>query len=160
MNDKPRTFWFYKRVKIEHPTETVLFHLAAGLGFVFRRFQLIQPDYLITPGPVTNLFPGLGVELVSGTGIVRWQLQAIPADTYSAPRRDRITVKTETAPVDLLAYGVNMTAPFKPRANTVNLFYDINEIINIKISGQEYFSGPGIWGPNYVDFAAEGFYLP
>jgi hypothetical protein len=151
---------FYKRVKVGNQTESLFFELDNGLSYLLRRFILIQPDYGVFAGPLTVGYPGVGVELETNTGAKRWQLDPVPAELYSAPRKDRVTVKTETAPVDLNGYGVNMSAVFKPRAVTLNLFYDVGEIIYVKITGQEYITPPGAWGPDYIDIALDGEYLP
>jgi len=160
--EKPQVHWFYKRVHAQHPTETIYFELSGGLGFLLRRLHLIQPEKITIPGapPTIVGFPGVGLELTAGTGAIRWQLSAIPADLYSAPRRNNVIVKTETAPFDQLAFGVNLSAVFKPRSHTVNLFYDIGELINIKISGMELLTPPGYYCPDYIDIAAEGYYIP
>lgn len=151
----PQVHWFYKRVKVNAPVQLLYFELAGGLAFLLRRFHLMQPDFASGV-----LFPKCGVELTDGTGKLRWQLQAIPADIYSAPRSTGVTVKTETAPQDQSGYGVNLSAIFKPRANTVNLFYDVGEQVNIRISGMEFVAIAGIWGPPYIDIAVEGYYIP
>lgn len=159
--NKPQVHWFYKRVKVGNQVENVYFELASGLAFLLRRFHLMQPDYVkVLPGPVYYGFPGVGIELQSGTGDIRWQLQPIPAQLYSSPRKDGIIVKTETAPADASGFGVNMSANFKPRVNTINLFYDVGETLYIQMTGQQYFNPPGQWGPNYVDIAVEGVYIP
>jgi len=105
-------------------------------------------------------YPRIGVEFTDGTGAVRWQLQPIPAALHSAPRCDGVIVKTETAPYDMTGYGVNLSAVFKPRSNTINLFYDVGEIITCKLTGFEFLSPPAAFCPDYVDLAIEGVYLP
>lgn len=105
-------------------------------------------------------YPQIGVEFIDGTGAIRWQLQALPAQLYSAPRRDGVIVKTEAAPCDMSAYGVNMSAVFKPRSNTINLFYDVGELITCKLTGFEFLTPPAAYCPDYVDIAIEGVYIP
>jgi photosystem II stability/assembly factor-like uncharacterized protein len=105
-------------------------------------------------------YPQIGVEFTDGTGAVRWQLQPIPAKLYSAPRYDGVIVKTEPAPFDQKGYGVNLSAVFKPRSNTINLFYDVGELITCKLSGFEYLAPAGHYCPDYVDIAIEGVYVP
>lgn len=158
--DKPQQHWFHKRVKVNNPVERLSFQIAGGLGFLLRRFHLIQPEYINIPVNQFIKFPLVAVELTDGTGAVRWQLQAIPAQLYSAPRLDNVIMKTETSPFDLLAYGVNMSAVFKPRSNTINLFYDIGENIFIRLSGMELLTPPGYLCPNYIDIAIEGYFIP
>ncbi len=158
--DRPQVHWFFQRVKVLSPVERPYFQLPGGLAFLLRRFHLIQPEYVITAGPVYTGFPNVLAELTDGTGKTRWQLDAIPARLYSAPRLDRVTVKTETAPADQKAYGVNMSAVFKPRANTINLFYDIGENVLIRLSGMEFLAVPGYLCPNYIDICIEGVFIP
>jgi len=158
--DKPQSHWFFKRIKVNAPTYNLFFELAGGLGFLLRRFHIIQPDYIEKPGPVYHVFPSVGIEFTDGTGATRWQLQAIPGELYSAPRKDAVIIKTEPTPADLLAYGVNMSAIFKPRAHTINLFYDIGEQIYIRLSGMEYDSIIAQYKPDYIDIACEGVYIP
>jgi photosystem II stability/assembly factor-like uncharacterized protein len=105
-------------------------------------------------------YPLIGVEFTDGTGAVRYQLQPIPAMLYSAPRYNGVIVKTETAPHDQKGYGVNLSAVFKPRSNTINLFYDVGELITCKLTGFEFMTPPGAFCPDYVDIAIEGVYLP
>lgn len=105
-------------------------------------------------------YPIIGVEFTDGIGKTRWQLQPIPAILYSAPRLNGVIVKTEAAPVDQTGYGVNLSAVFKPRSVTLNLFYDVGEIINCKLTGFEYSVAAGGYTPDYVDIAIEGVYLP
>ena len=105
-------------------------------------------------------YPRIGVEFTDGTGAVRWQLQPIPAALYSAPRCDGVIVKTEAAPCDATGYGVNLSAVFKPRSNTINLYYDVGELITCKLSGFEFMTPPGAFCPDYVDIAIEGVYIP
>ena len=154
-----QSHWFYRRVKVKNPTETLYFELAGGLAFLLRRFHLIQPEYVKLPGPIYVGFPFVGVELIDGTGAIRWQMQAIPAQLYSSPRLENVTVKTETTPADQSGYGVNMSAVWKPRSNTINLFYDVGELINIKLSGMQLLTPPGYHCPNYVDIGVEGVYI-
>lgn len=105
-------------------------------------------------------FPEIGVEFIDGTGKTKWQKDAIQAVLYSAPRREGVIVKTETAPADDKAYGVNMTGIFKPRANTINLYYDVGEKIYVRLKGFQFLNPPGFYCPNFVDFAVEGVYIP
>lgn len=158
--DRPQTHWFYKRIKAANIQEQFYFELGGGLAFLLRRFHLIQPEKVTTAGPVTTGFPIVGAEFIDGTGAVRWQLQAIPANLYSSPRSEGVIIKTETAPADMTGYGVNMSAVFKPRSNTVNLFYDVGELITMKLTGFEMLTPPGYLCPNYVDVAIEGVYIP
>jgi hypothetical protein len=158
MNTK-QTHWFFKRIQVQAPVEIAYFQLAAGYAFLLRRFHLIQPEYIQTAGPVYTGFPRVGVELHDGTGKLRWQLQSIPAEMYSSPRTDGVIVKTETAPFDQTGYGINMSAVFKPRSNTINLFYDTGENIFIRLSGMQLLTPPGFLCPNYIDIAAEGVYI-
>ena len=110
---------------------------------------------------VNNIsYPKIGVEFIDGTGAIRWQLDPIPAELYSAPRYNGVTTKIETAPADDKGYGVNLSAVFKPRSNTVNLFYDLGELITCKLTGFEFLTPPGAWCPDYVDIAVEGVYIP
>ena len=151
---------FFQRIHVTRAVENPYFQLPGGLAFLLRRFHLIQPEYAkVLPGPVYTGFPLVGVELLSGTGSTRFQLQSIPAQVYSAPRFSNVTVKTESAPVDLLAFGVNMSAVFKPRSVTLNLFYDVGENISIRLSGMEYIAALGYLAPNYIDIAAEGVFI-
>jgi hypothetical protein len=69
-------------------------------------------------------------------------------------------MKTETAPADQNAYGVNMSAVFKPRSNTINLFYDIGENVLVRLSGMELLAVPGYLCPNYIDLCIEGVFIP
>ena len=170
-----QSHWFFQRIQVTAPVVEVFFELAGGLAFLLRRFHLIQPEYVRTgafPAYVYTAFPIVGVELTDGTGAIRWQRESIPATLYSAPRLNAenpqnaatpnlngVIVKTETQPADTLAYGVNMSAVFKPRANTVNLFYDIGELIKIRLSGMQFLAAPGYLCPNYIDLAAEGTYV-
>lgn len=158
--ERPQYHPFYKRIKVQRATESISFELASGLGYLLRRFHLMQPDYKIVAGPLTVPFPGVSIELKNGSGSIRKQLQPIPAQLYSAPRKDGITTKTESAPHDLTGYGISFSANFKPRTNTVNLFFDPGETLFIDMTGQQFFPGPGIWGPDYVDIFAEGIYVP
>ena len=158
--EKPQVHWFYKRVKVNNPIELLYFELAGGLSFLLRRFHFIQPEYLETAPGVFQGFPIVGVELTDGTGATRWQLQAIPADLYSAQRREGVILKTENTPCDPSAYGVNMSSVFKPRSNTINLFYNTGENIYIRLSGMELLTPPGYICPNFIDIAAEGVYIP
>lgn len=158
--DRPQSHWFYKRVHATKLYETIYFELAGGLSFLLRRFHFIQPEYVTTAGPVLTGFPIIGAEFIDGTGAVRWQLQPIPSNLYSAPRSNGVIVKTETAPVDQTGFGVNMSAVFKPRSNTVNLFYDVGELVTLKLTGFESLTPPGYICPNYVDLAVEGVYIP
>lgn len=158
--DKPQIHWFYKRIKTANIQEQFYFELGGSLAFLLRRFHLIQPEKITTVGPVITGFPLVGVELIDGTGGIRFQLQAIPANLYSSPRSEGVIMKTETAPADADAYGVNMSAVFKPRSNTVNLFYDVGELITMKLTGFEMLTPPGFLCPNYVDVAIEGVYIP
>ena len=151
---------FFKRVKVQHSVELITFELPGGLAFLFRRFHMIQPEYKIYGGPVTVIHPPVFVELTDGTGATRWQSQAIPALEYSAPRKDGVVVKTETAPVDQSAYGVNLSACFKPRSVTVNLHYDVGENVFIRLSNMLAVIGTPDYSPNYVDIAAEGVFIP
>jgi hypothetical protein len=162
--NKPQIHWFYKRVKVQKARENIYFELASGLAFLLRRFHLMQPETVLIDA-VWRLFPGVGIELLDGTGAIRWQLQPIPAQLYSAPRKDGIIIKQESNPHDQTGYGVNMSANFKPRTNTVNLYYDVGEQIFIDMTGQEYYDTSidlrlNQWMPNYVDLAVEGVYLP
>ena len=158
--EKAQSHWYYKRVQVNAPTYNLFFELPGGLSFLLRRFHLIQPDYKTLPGPAYLVFPSVGVELTDGTGAIRWQKDAIPAQLYSAPRRNGVIMKTETAPADITGYGVNMSAIFKPRAQTINLFYDIGEQIFIRLSGMEYNAAAAQWTPDYIDLAAEGVLIP
>ena len=159
--ERPSSFWFYKRVKISSPKDTIFFDFATGLGFLMRSFIIMQPDHKVVAGPLTLGFPGVGIELENGSGEVRWQKDAIPAALYSSPRKDAIITKTETAPVDATGYGVSMSATIhKPRQNLVNLYYEPGETIIIRISGQEFITPPGIWGPDFVDILVLGYYIP
>jgi len=137
---------------------TLFFELPGGLAFLLRRFHLIQPDYT-TIALVDYIFPPVNIELTDGTGAIQWQYNAIPADLYSSPRRNGVIIKTETTPADASGYGVNMGCPFKNRAKTVNLFYDIGENIKMRITGMEYNAAAAIYTPNYIDIAAEGVFL-
>jgi hypothetical protein len=105
-------------------------------------------------------YPKLGVEFIDGTGAIRWQLQALPAELYSSPRYNGVVVKTETAPYDNTGFGVNLSAVFKPRSNTINLFYDVGELVTCKLTGFEFLTPPGNFCPDYVDIAIEGVYIP
>jgi len=156
----PQTHWFFKRVHTANPVEMVYFELAGGMAYLLRRFHIIQPEYIKQAGPIYTGYPKVGVELYDGTGKLRWQLQSIPAEQYSSPRIDGVTVKTEAAPVDLTAYGVNMSAVFKPRSNTINLFYDVGENIFCRLSGMQLLTPPGFMCPDYIDIAMEGIYIP
>lgn len=157
---RPQVKWFYRRVHILNPRERVIFELASGLGYLLRSFHFMQPEYKIVAGPLTLPFPIIGVELQSGSGDIRYQMQPIPAALYSAPRFAGVITKAETSPVDQKGFGVNMSAEFKPRSNKINLFYEQGETIVIYLSGQQYFSGPAIWGPDYIDIALQGVYVP
>ena len=157
--DRPQIHWFYKRVKVLNTTEQFYFELPGGLAFLLRRFHFIQPEYVKVLG-VKYGFPLVGAEFIDGTGAIRWQLQSIPAGLYSSPRNEDVIVKTESAPADMKGYGVNLSAVFKPRSNTINLFYDIGELINIKLSGMEILTPPGYLCPNYIDIAVEGVFIP
>jgi hypothetical protein len=158
--NRPQVHWFFQRVKVLNPVERPYFQLPGGLAFLLRRFHLIQPEYIITAGPVYTGFPNVLAELTDGTGKTRWQLDAIPAVLYSAPRVSGVKMKTETAPADQSAYGVNMSAVFKPRSNTVNLFYDIGENVSMRLSGMEYLAVPGYLCPNFIDVCIEGVFIP
>jgi len=158
--DRPQVHWFFQRVAVTSPVMRIFFELSGGLAFLLRRFHLIQPEYVVTPPAVYTGFPLVGVELTDGTGATRWQLQSIPADLYSAPRRNGVVMKTETAPADAGGLGVNMSAVFKPRSNTINLFYDTGENIFIRLSGMELLTPPGYLCPNFIDLAVEGVYIP
>ena len=109
-----QSHWFFQRIHAMHHIETMDFELAGGLGFLLRRFHLIQPEYVKLPGPTYIFFPKVGIEFVSGTGAIRYELQPIPAPLYSAPRFNDVQVKTEIKPFDLKAFGVNLSAVFKP----------------------------------------------
>ena len=156
---RPQVKWFYKRVKVQDYRERVIFELASGLSYLLRSFLYMQPEYKIVAGPLTIGFPFVGAEFQSGSGDIRYQLDPIPAPVYSAPRFDGVVTKTETAPFPG-GYGINMSAAFKPRENKINLFYDVGETIVLILSGQQYFSGPAIWGPDYIDIALQGVYIP
>lgn len=159
--DRPQTQWFYRRIHATKLYESIYFELAGGLSFLLRRFHFIQPEYVQTAGPVFTAFPIIGVEFIDGTGAVRWQKDPIPPDLYSAPRRDGVIIKTETAAADQQGFGINMTAPFKPRSNTINLFYDVGELVTVKLTGFQNLPAPvGYIAPNYVDIAVEGIYIP
>jgi len=160
--ENKQVHWFFKRFQVNAPVLLHTFELPGGMGFLLRRFHLIQPDHITIPGapPVIVPFPSVAVELTDGTGATRWQLQAIPAQLYSAPRRDNVIVKAEAAPADLSGFGINMSANFKPRSNTINLFYDIGEQIYIRLSGMEFKTPPATYCPNYIDLAAEGYFIP
>lgn len=155
----PQVHWFYKRIKATNAQELIHFELAGSLSFLLRRFHFIQPETITILG-VSYSFPIVGVEFIDGTGALRWQLNPIPAELYSAPRKNAVTFKTETTPADQSAYGVNMTAPFKPRSNTINLFYDVGEVVTVKLSGMEYQDPPKYFCPPFIDFAIEGVYIP
>lgn len=157
--DRPQTHWFYKRVKVQNIQEQIYFELGGGLAFLLRRFHFIQPEYIDVLGTRYG-FPVIAAEFIDGTGAIRWQLQAIPANLYSSPRSEGVIVKTETAPADQTGYGINMSSVFKPRSNTINLFYDVGEVINLKLSGFELLTPPGYLCPNYIDVAVEGVYIP
>jgi len=175
-----QSHWFYQRIQITAPVVEVFFELAGGLAFLLRRIHSIQPEYVRTGAPgayVYTGFPIVGIELTDGTGAIRWQRESIPATLYSAPRTNGgtstlppdaavppgsingVIVKAETAPADVLGFGINMSAVFKPRVNTINLFYDIGELIKIRLSGMEMLTPPGYLCPDYIDIAAEGVYL-
>lgn len=159
--DRPQSHWFYRRIHATKLYESIYFELGGGLAFLMRRFHFIQPEYVQTAGPVYTGFPIIGAEFIDGTGAVRWQLSPIPAELYSAPRRDGVIMKTETAAVDNEGFGVNMSAPFKPRSNTINLFYDVGELVSIKLTGFQLLPAPvGYIAPDYVDIAVEGVYIP
>ena len=158
--DRPQTHWFYKRVKAANIQEQFYFELGGSLAFLLRRFHLIQPEKVIIPLGADVGFPLVGAEFIDGTGAVRWQLQSIPANLYSSPRSNGVIVKNETAPADATGYGVNLSAVFKPRSNTINLFYDVGELITMKLTGFELLTPPGYLCPNYVDIAIEGVYIP
>jgi len=158
--DRSQTHWFYKRIKARNIQEQFYFELGGSLAFLLRRFHLIQPEKITTPGPVITGFPLVGAEFIDGTGAIRWQLQSIPANLYSSPRSEGVIVKTENAPADATGYGVNMSAVFKPRSNTINLFYDVGEIVTMKLTGFEKLTPPAYFCPNYVDVAIEGVYIP
>jgi hypothetical protein len=158
--ENPKQHWFYKRFKVNNPVERWTFQIAGGLAFLLRRFHVIQPEYIeIAPNQFIK-FPVVSVELTDGTGATRWQLQAIPAQLYSAPRLDNVIIKTETTPFDQLGYGVNMSAVFKPRSTTINLFYDKGENIFVRLSGMEKLTPPGYLCPDYIDLAIEGYFIP
>lgn len=157
--DRPQIHWFYKRIKAANIEEQFYFELGGSLSFLLRRFHFIQPEK-VTIGGVTTGFPIIGAEFIDGTGATRWQLQAIPANLYSSPRSEGIIIKTETTPADFSAFGVSMSALFKPRSNTLNLFYDVGEVVTCKLSGFENLTPPGYFCPNYVDIAIEGVYIP
>jgi len=159
--DRPQNHWFYQRIKVNAPTYLVFFELAGGLGFLLRRYHLIQPDYFKNPiSGVITPYPSVNVELTDGTGAIQWQKNAIPSELYSAQRRSDVVIKTETAPADKSGFGVNMSAVFKPRAQTVNLFYDIGEQIYCRLSNLSYNQTLAQWTPDYIDFAIEGVYIP
>lgn len=158
--DRPQVHWFFQRVHVTAPTERPYFQLPGGLAFLLRRIHIIQPEYVITAGPVYTGFPNVKAELTDGTGKTRWQLDPIPAVLYSAPRVSGVVMKTETTPADLKAFGVNMSAVFKPRANTINLFYDLGENVLIRLSGMEFLAVPGYYCPNYIDICIEGVFIP
>lgn len=159
--DRPQSHWFYKRVHATKLYETLFFELPGGLAFLCRRFHFIQPEFVETAGPVFTQFPIIGFEFIDGTGAIKWQKDPIPPELYSAPRRDGVIVKTETAPYDLEGFGINMSATFKPRTNTINLFYDVGELVTIKMTGFENLPAPvGYIAPNYVDVAVEGVFIP
>lgn len=149
---------FFQRIQVNAPSMRVVFQLPGGYAFLLRRFHLIQPDF-ITIGLVDYIFPPVNVELTDGGGAIQWQYNAIPADLYSSPRRDGVKIKTEAAPADLSGFSINMGCPFKNRAKTLNLFYDVGENINIRLSGMEYNAAAAIYTPNYIDLAAEGVFL-
>lgn len=155
----PQVHWFFTRVHCLHAEEYPYFQLPGGLAFLLRRIHIIQPEYAEVLG-VNYGFPVIDVELLDGTGATRWQSQAIPENLYSAPRSEGVTVKTETAPVDALAFGVNMSAVFKPRSITLNLFYDVGENIKIRLSNIQLLTPPGYYCPNYIDLAVEGVFIP
>jgi hypothetical protein len=96
--------------------------------------------------------------MLDGTGAIRWQLQAVPSELYSAPRVDGVTVKVEPAPADASGFGINMSAVFKPRAQTLNLFYDVGENIKIRLSNMVNVAGYG-YAPNFIDLAFEGYLI-
>lgn len=156
--DHPQVHWFYRRVQVKNIVEPIYFELAGGLAFLLRRFHMLQPEY--AAGPAKVGFPLVGVEFIDGTGAIRWQLDPIPAALYSCPRSEGVIVKTEAAPVDQTGYGINMSAVFKPRSNTINLFYDVGELISVRLNGFELLAPPGYLCPNYVDIAVEGVYIP
>lgn len=156
----PQVHWFYRRVKVNNIIMPIYFELAGGLAFLLRRFHMIQPEYVVVPGPAKVGFPLVGVEFIDGTGAIRWQLAPIPAKLYSCPRDEGVIIKTETKPADQTGYGINMSAVFKPRSNTINLFYDVGELISLKLSGFELLTPPAYLCPNYVDIAVEGVYIP
>lgn len=153
-----QVYWFFQRVHVTSPVMQLYFELAGGLCFHLRRFHMIQPEYYVPAVGAKVDFPFVNVELTDGTGAIRWQREAIPAQLYSAPRYNDVTVKTETAPADNKAFGVNLSTVFKPRANTVNLFYDKGENIFVRLSGFELLTPPGYLCPNYLDLAIEGTY--
>ena len=154
-----QVFWFFQRVHVLHAEERIYFPLAQGLAFLARRYHLIQPEYLKTLlGPIG--FPLINVEFTDGTGAIRWQKDAIPTNLYSAPTYEGVIVKAETTPADKTGFGINMSAVFKPRAVTLNLFYDVGETIGIRLTGQQLLTPPGYYCPNYVDIAVEGIYNP
>lgn len=156
--DRPQHHWFFQRVHATHNEEYLNFELAGGLAFLLRRFHMIQAEYATAHAGIG--FPLVGVEFIDGTGAIRWQKDAIPAALYSAPRFNGVTVKTETKPADMLAFGVNLSAVFKPRSNTINLFYDVGELVRVKLTGFEYIAAFGNYCPDYLDFAIEGVYIP
>lgn len=158
--EKPQIHWFYKRIKAANIQEQFYFELGGSLAFLLRRFHFIQPEKVTTAGPVITGFPIVGAEFIDGTGAIRWQLQSIPANLYSGPGSEGVIKKTETAPADLSGFGVNLSAVNKPRSNTINLFYDVGEIITMKLTGFEYLTPPGYYCPDYVDIAIEGVYIP
>jgi hypothetical protein len=51
-----------------------------------------------------------------------------------------------------------MSAVFKPRAQTLNLFYDVGENIKIRISNMVNVAGYG-YAPNFIDLAFEGYLI-
>lgn len=158
MDRKKQYHLFYKRLQVKSGLERIIFELDSGLAFLARRFHAIQPQ-LINFGGASYIFPDVSVSFISGSGSVRYQQSAIPTDLYSSPRRDLVRIKTETTPADLSGYSINMSAAFKNRAKTINLFYGIGETIQLEITGQEYEPIPAIYKPNYIDLALEGIYL-
>ncbi|MGB7569594.1 MAG: hypothetical protein WBM07_17150 [Chitinivibrionales bacterium] len=154
---KKQSQLFYKRVEVSKDTEDVFFRLASGLGFILREFQLIHPTKANIDG-VWYTYPDVNVELQDGSGVVRFQLGPIPAPLYSCPRSDGVFLKNEASPVDQTAYGVSMSASFKPRAKKLNLYYEPNEQINIRLTNMIFDDGQ--WMPDYIDVVCIGIYIP
>jgi len=156
---KEHPFWFYRRVTLTCPIETVIFELNAGYDYHLKYYygewysQVNVRDIARPDQPID--LPSLSIQLVQAENAGTFDFQPIPLNLLGAPSGATLNIFPPHVPAFTTTAGVKK---FIKRVDHV--FKKKSELI-FKITGQEYGAIPvPSYAPYHFHLLAIGYKIP